>query len=98
MKLGLTRRDVIKTAGAAGALAGAASFGAPFVSRARAAEALSVVDWGPPWIDNTKKIAEAWGKGPIIWTLHSGGAASILLKIKAASPDPPYDLIDNGGP
>ncbi len=65
---------------------------------ARASQALSVVDWGPPWIDNTKKIAAAWGKGPINWTLHSGGAASILPKIKAGWPNPPYDLVDNWSP
>jgi len=65
---------------------------------ARAAQDLSVVDWGPPWIDNSKKMAAAWGKEPINWTLHSGGAASILPKIKAGWPNPPYDLVDNWSP
>lgn len=70
---------------AAGSLAAAGlTMGAPFMREAIAAGKLSVVDWGPPWIDNTKSIAASWGKADIIWTLHCGGAASILPKIKAA--------------
>jgi putative spermidine/putrescine transport system substrate-binding protein len=98
MKTNFKRRDVLKAAGVGGLAAVGMSLSAPFVSRSHAAEALSVVDWGPPWIDNTKKIAKAWGKSPINWTLHSGGAASVLRKIKAAWPNPPYDLIDNWSP
>jgi putative spermidine/putrescine transport system substrate-binding protein len=98
MKTNFKRRDVLKAAGVGGLAAVGMSLSAPFVSRSHAAEALSVVDWGPPWIDNTKKIAKAWGKSPINWTLHSGGAASVLPKIKAAWPNPPYDLIDNWSP
>ena len=94
----ITRRALVQTAGATTVVAAASSLAAPFVRRAHAADPLSVVDWGPPWIDNTKKIAAAWGKSEINWTLHSGGAASILPKIKAAWPNPPYDLVDNWSP
>lgn len=91
-----TRRDFVKVAG--GLAAASSSLGMPFINTAAAAEPLSVVDWGPPWIDNTKKIAKAWGKSSINWTLHAGGAASILPKIKASWPNPPYDVIDNWSP
>ena len=96
MSMKLTRRDLLKSAAATGAVA--LSTSVPFINPAYGANPLSVVDWGPPWIDNTKKIAAAWGKSDINWTLHSGGAASILPKIKAAWPNPPYDLVDNWSP
>ncbi len=96
MNTKLTRRQLLKAAAATG-VAGAAMT-MPFMRNAYGNTPLSVVDWGPPWIDNAKKIADAWDKAPINWTLHSGGAASILPKIKAAWPNPPYDLVDNWSP
>ncbi len=96
MSMQLTRRDLLKAAAAGGAVAATSSF--PFMNAAIGADPLSVVDWGPPWIDNTKKIAAAWGKSDINWTLHSGGAASILPKIKAAWPNPPYGVVDVWSP
>ena len=97
MKNKLTRRQFSKIAGG---ITTAAAVASPFsvMKSAFAADNLSVVDWGPPWIDNTKKIAASWGKADITWTLHSGGAASILPKIKAAWPNPPYDIVDNWSP
>ncbi len=96
MKSKFTRRDILKTTAAGGVAVATMSF--PFINTSHAQSSLSVVDWGPPWIDNSKKIAKAWGKTDITWTLHSGGAASILPKIKAAWPNPPYDLVDNWSP
>jgi len=93
MKHNITRRDFLKVTGGGLAVA-SLGLGVPFINTAHAAKALSVVDWGPPWIDSTKQIAKAWGKASINWTLHSGGAASVLPKIKAAWPNPPYDLVD----
>jgi putative spermidine/putrescine transport system substrate-binding protein len=98
MTLKITRRGLVRTAGAGALVAASSSLSSPFIRHAHAAEPLSVVDWGPPWIDNTKKIAASWGKSDINWTLHSGGAASILPKIKAAWPNPPYDIVDNWSP
>ena len=97
MKNKLSRRKFGKVAGG---ITAAAAITSPMtlMKNAFAAENLSVVDWGPPWIDNTKKIAASWGKADITWTLHSGGAASILPKIKAAWPNPPYDIVDNWSP
>ncbi|SFT85690.1 extracellular solute-binding protein [Paraburkholderia aspalathi] len=92
-----SRRSFIKS-GVVGGAALAASQLTQLVGTARAAETLSVVEWGPPWIENTKALAARWGKAPIDWTLHAGGAASILPKIKAAWPNPPYDLVDNWSP
>ena len=92
MKDNFTRRDFLKVTG--GGCLAAATLGVPFVNSAYGAERLSVVDWGPPWIDSNKKVAKNWGKASIAWTLHSGGAASVLPKIKAAWPNPPYDIVD----
>ena len=58
----LKRRDFIKTTGAGGIAPAAAGATAPFAHRAWAADPLSVVDWGPPWIDSTKGIAGGVGE------------------------------------
>jgi putative spermidine/putrescine transport system substrate-binding protein len=93
MKCNITRRDFLKVTG--GGLA-AASFGlgAPFINSAHAANKLSVVDWGPPYIDCAKTVAKKWGKASITWTLHAGGAAGVLAKLKTTWPNSPYDVID----
>ena len=70
----------------------------PFINRGHASSSLSVVDWGPPYNKHMESVVEAWGKASTNMTLHSGGAASILPKIKAAWPNPPYDIIDNWSP
>jgi putative spermidine/putrescine transport system substrate-binding protein len=89
-----SRRDFIKTSVAGGAALAASQLAGPLVGKALAADSLSVVEWGPPFIDHTKALAAEWGKAPVDWTLHAGGAASILPKIKLAWPNPPYDLVD----
>lgn len=94
----ITRRDLIKSTAMGGAALAVANLAPPFMGRAQAADSLSVVEWGPPWVDSSKALAQEWGKASIDWTLHAGGAASILPKIKAAWPNPPYDLIDNWSP
>lgn len=97
MKRSITRRDFLKVTGGGLAMA-SVGLGGPFINSAHAAKKLSVVDWGPPYIDCSKKVAKKWGKASITWTLHSGGAASVLPKIKAAWPNPPYDLLDIWSP
>lgn len=97
MKNHITRRDFIKATGGSLALM-TTGLGGPFINSAFAAKKLSVVDWGPPFIDSSKKAAAKWGKEAINWTLHSGGAASVLPKIKASWPNPPYDLLDIWSP
>ncbi|RWK63372.1 extracellular solute-binding protein [Mesorhizobium sp.] len=93
-----SRRNLIKTGFAGGAALAVTQLAAPFVGKAHAADSLSVVEWGPPVIDHSKAIATEWGKAPVDWTLHAGGGATILPKIKAAWPNPPYDLVDNWSP
>jgi putative spermidine/putrescine transport system substrate-binding protein len=68
------------------------------ISGARAKESLTAVEWGPPWIDASKKVAAKWDKADITWELHAGGAAAVLGKIKATWPNSPYDLVDNWSP
>jgi len=62
------------------------------------ATSLSIVEWGPPWITSTKRVATAWGKSRINWALQADDATSILPKIKAAWPNPPYDMINSWSP
>lgn len=64
------------------------------LSKARSATSLTAVEWGPPYIDATKKVCENWTKSGLIWELHKGGAATILAKIRATWPHVPYDLVD----
>jgi len=98
MKHKITRRDFLKVAGGGCLAATTAGLGAPFIRQALAAERLSVVDWGPPYIKVSRAVAKKWGKAQIDWTLHSGGAASLLPKIKTSWPNPPYDLVDVWSP
>lgn len=93
-----SRRSVIKTGVLGGAALAVSNLTESLVGTARAADSLSVVEWGPPWIDSSKALAAEWGKDSVDWTLHAGGAASILPKIKASWPNPPYDLVDNWSP
>lgn len=86
----LSRRDFLKLSAASGV--SITSFGL-LSKRAFAKESIVSVDWGPPYIDFTKKAGAKWNKANIIWELHSGGAASILPKIKSSWPNTPYDII-----
>jgi len=98
MKHKISRRDFLKVTGIGGLTAVTAGLGVPFIRSAQAANRLSVVDWGPPFIEVSKAVAEKWGKAQVDWTLHSGGAASILPKIKTSWPNPPYDVVDVWSP
>ena len=91
-----TRRDFIKTAGGLAAAGFASTM--PFARSAHGAAPLVAVEWGPPYIDNTKTVLENWDGGDIVWELHQGGAAAILGKIKASWPNTKYDVIDMWAP
>lgn len=93
-----SRRSLIKTGVLGGAALAVSHLTESLVGTAHAADSLSVVEWGPPFIDHSKAVAAEWGKASIEWTLHAGGAAAILPKIKAAWPNPPYDVVDNWSP
>ncbi|MGY8685678.1 extracellular solute-binding protein [Bradyrhizobium sp. UFLA05-153] len=89
----LKRRELLQGAAALGVVASL-----PFAPEARAKEMLTVVEWGPPYIEGSKKVAAKWDKADIAWELHAGGAAAILGKLKATWPNSPYDLVDNWSP
>ena len=91
----ISRRGFMQGASALGLMAGT---GVSLGREAFAKETLTAVEWGPPWIDGSKKVAAKWDKADITWELHAGGAAAILGKIKATWPNSPYDLVDNWSP
>jgi putative spermidine/putrescine transport system substrate-binding protein len=93
MEMGLKRREILK-----GAAATAVASSLPFAREARAKDEITVVEWGPPYVDGTKKVAAKWDKADITYELHVGGAAAVLGKIKATWPNSGYDLIDNWAP
>jgi len=67
-----------------------------FVRPASAADRLMVVQWGAPWIDVSKEIAEKYNQThntQIAWELHSGGSAAVVAKIKARWPNTQYNLL-----
>lgn len=88
--MGLTRRGFFEAAAALGF--------ASSISEAHAKEELTVVEFGGVHPDASKKVAAKWDKTDIAWTLHVGGGAAILGKIKATWPNSPYDLIDEWSP
>src|SRR5271154_5608543 len=91
MALRIRRRTFIKNA----AIGGAALAGlSRWQGRAWAKEALTIVDWGSPYIDAAKPLGERYGNADIDWSIHTGGGAAILAKIKANWPNTPYDMID----
>ena len=67
--------------------------GASVSSRAQAPVPLTGIDWGGPLIEATRKISAADKNVDITWELHSGGAGTVLPKIKAAWPNPKYDIV-----
>lgn len=87
MSTKLTRRNVL--AGAAGL---AVATHLP-LRPAAAATSLVAIDWGGPLIEATKKITAGYKDADITWDLHSGGAGTVLPKIKSAWPNPKYDLV-----
>ena len=97
MSVKMKRRHFLQ--GAAGAAAVGLTATLPGIRTAQAAEAnFTAVEWGGPYIKAAKKIAAKWGKADIDWVLYTGGAASILPKIKAQWPHPQYDLLASWDP
>lgn len=87
----ITRRDFGKAS--AGGLA-AAALSSGFGRQAAAAnDSITLVDWGSPWIDLDKEMAAHFPQINFTFELYQGGALTILPKIKAAWPNPPYDMI-----
>ena len=48
---------------------------------------------GGPWVEGARAITAKQDKYNIKWELHTGGAAAIMAKIKAAWPKPLYHLV-----
>lgn len=90
MRLDMTRRGFLAaSAGGIAAMSNVAGGG----RIAHAAQPLTIVDWGPPFIDATREAFAEYGGSNATWVIHDGGAANVLAKIKAAWPSPPYDMI-----
>lgn len=67
--------------------------------RTLAAErALTVVEWGGPWLNSSKALLADQGTFDVSWVLHAGASAAIIPKIKAALPKVPYDLVHSFPP
>ena len=94
----LTRRKFLHSAAAGALVAAGSTWSWTLRHRARAAESLLGVDWGKPYIDADKVLAEQWGKADFTWDLHAGGAQTVLPKIKSSWPNTPYDFIDAWDP
>lgn len=93
----ITRRHFLQ--GLAGAAAAGLVSTVPGIREAHAGEpGFVAVEWGGPYIKAAKEIAAKWNKANIDWVLYTGGAASILPKIKAQWPHPKYDLLASWDP
>ncbi|MGH6954054.1 MAG: extracellular solute-binding protein [Alphaproteobacteria bacterium] len=97
MRKQLSRRTFLRGTAAGGLAAGLVGAW-PGGRRAWAKDPVTAVDWGNPYLDASKAMAERQGKLDVTWVAHEGGGAAILAKIKATWPNTPYDVIDNWSP
>lgn len=97
MSKDITRRRFLIGAGGLAA-AGLVTEFAPMRTAHAAAARFTAVEWGGPYINAMKKVAAKWGRADIDWVLYTGGAASILPKIKAQWPHPQYDMLASWDP
>jgi len=86
----LTRRTFLLSTAAAGIATGTSLHPSPLSA---APTPLVGIDWGGPLIAATKKITEGDKNVEITWELHTGGAGTVLPKIKSAWPHPKYDIV-----
>jgi putative spermidine/putrescine transport system substrate-binding protein len=93
----IARRSIMKGI-AAGGVAAATTSPLTLTRSALAKDNLVAVEWGPPYIDATKKQAAKYKDANIKWELHQGGAAAILAKIKTSWPNTSYDIVDCWSP
>jgi putative spermidine/putrescine transport system substrate-binding protein len=94
MTMSIPRRKFITSTAIGGAaLIGLGSPG-PWQKRAWAAQSITAIDWGSPYIEAARALDKRYGKADIDWGTHEGGGAAILAKIKANWPNTPYDMID----
>jgi putative spermidine/putrescine transport system substrate-binding protein len=71
----------------------------PWAKNARAAQAsIIAVEWGGPWVETMKSLTAKQDIVDVSWELHTGGSSAILPKIKAAWPNPQYDLVSSWDP
>src|SRR6476469_8099396 len=84
--MSFTRRSFLATTAALAA-------GTSLPGRAQTTTQLTGIDWGGPLIEATRKISESDKDVAITWELHSGGAGTVLPKIKSAWPNPKYDIV-----
>ncbi|MER8703753.1 extracellular solute-binding protein [Mesorhizobium sp. M1273] len=87
----ISRRNLLKSAASVGAAGVGLSLAR--LAGARAAETITVVEWGGSYIDTMKAIVAKQSEINVNWTLHTGGSAAILPKIKAMWPHPGIDLL-----
>lgn len=87
MKGAITRRNALAVA------AGALTAPAALPITANAAASLVGIEWGGPLIEATKKVSAGYTAADVTWELHSGGAGTVLPKIKSAWPKPKYDIV-----
>ena len=88
-----TRRQVL-LGGASTLAAAGLTASMPGIRQAWGKEDLTIVEWGGPYVEGIKKLADEQGAYDITWELHQGGSAAILPKIKSQWPDNlQYDMV-----
>lgn len=90
----VTRRRFVSTSAGLAASAGFAGLLRP----AGAAETLTAVEWGGPWLAASKALLADQHQFDVDWVLHVGSASTIVTKIKAALPKWNYDVIHSFPP
>ncbi len=92
----MNRRSFLQATGAAAATSLATSL--PFSAQAQQKTQLTGMIWGGGWIEGAKAIQAKQNKVDVNWELLTGGAATMIPKIKAAWPNTPYDMVAQFSP
>ncbi|MER9586553.1 extracellular solute-binding protein [Mesorhizobium sp. M0276] len=87
----ISRRNLLKSAASVGAAGVGLSLAR--IAGARAAETITVVEWGGDYFEAMKTVVAKQSDINVNWILHTGGSAAILPKIKAMWPNPGIDLL-----
>jgi putative spermidine/putrescine transport system substrate-binding protein len=84
------RRDFL-TAGAAAC--GLVLLGSPFGNARAQAAGVSGITWGGPWVKALTAEGAKQTAVNVNWSLHAGGAATVIAKLKATMPQHDLDIV-----
>ncbi|MER9191434.1 ABC transporter substrate-binding protein [Mesorhizobium australicum] len=92
----VSRRNLLMSAASVAAVGTGLGLAGPI--RARAAETITALEWGGSYMEGMKKIAAKQTEVSVDWQAYTGGAMTIMPKIKATWPHTGIDLLAGWDP